>query len=336
MWLRVDQLATALAKNLSPVYFVSGDEPLQVGEAADAVRLAAKNAGYESREVFTVDNSFSWADFLQASDSISIFSDKKVIDLRIPNGKPGMEGSKALVSFCERLPEDILLLITAGKLEKSSKKSKWVTALEKQGVAIQVWPLEGKGLVQWLQQRIQRRGLKIEGAGVNIIASRVEGNLLAASQEIEKLYVLYGQASITEQQVQDAVADGSRYDVFNLVDAALSGRVDRVIKILTGLQHEGIAAPVVLWALARELRTLIHIQKRLDEGQQQKSVLMKHQVWDKRQALVMNALKKLKQKNLMAGLLVAAQADRQIKGVQQGDCWDSLLRVALVLAGKEV
>jgi len=335
MWLKAEQLPSALARNLAPIYLVSGDEPLQLGEAADAIRLAAKKAGYENRELFTVDAHFSWLDFLQAADSISIFSDKKIIDLRLPSGKPGMEGSKALVKYCDRLPEDTLLLITAGKLDKSAKKSKWVTTLEKHGVAIQVWPIEGAGLVQWIQQRLQRRGLSTNKQGQGLIASRVEGNLLAANQEIEKLYVLYGQGVLTEQQIQGVVADASRYDVFNLVTAALSGRVERINKILLGVRHEGIAAPVVLWALTREIRVLIGIQQQLQEGLARSSVFMKHQVWDdKRQKLISHALTRLTRQCLMNALLLAAKTDRQIKGEQEGDCWESLLKICLMLAGK--
>lgn len=334
MWLKAEQLSSALARNLAPIYFISGDEPLQLGEAADAIRLAAKNAGYENRELFSVDVHFSWLDFLQAADSMSIFSDKKIIDLRLPSGKPGMEGSKALVNYCERLPEDTLLLITAGKLDKSAKKSKWLTTLEKHGVAIQVWPIEGAGLMRWIQQRLQRRGLSTNKQGQGLIASRVEGNLLAANQEIEKLYVLYGQGVLTEQQIQEVVADASRYDVFNLVAAALSGRVERINKILLGVRHEGIAAPVVLWALTREIRSLISIQQQLEAGQPRNSVFMKHQVWDKRQKLVSHALTRLSRKDLLAGLLVAAKTDRQIKGEQVGDCWESLLKICLMLAGE--
>ncbi|BCG65491.1 MAG: DNA polymerase III subunit delta [Methyloprofundus sp.] len=338
MWLTAEQFPSALAKTkqLAPIYFFSGDEPLQLGEAADALRLAAKKAGYATREVLTVDTYFSWTEFLQAADSLSIFSEKKLIDLRIPSAKPGAEGSKVLVNYCARLPEDTILLITAGKLEKSAKKSKWASTLEQQGVAVQVWPLDGKDLIQWLQQRLQRRGLSADNAGIRIIAGRVEGNLLAAAQEIEKLYVLYGQGALTEQQIQAAVADGSRYDVFNLVDAALSSRVERVLKILTGLQHEGIAAPVVLWALTRELRNLIHIQQKIAAGQARNGVFMKHQVWGKRQQLVSHALNKLKRPTLLAALLVAAKADRQIKGEQEGDCWESILSITLMMAGVKV
>lgn len=336
MWLKAEQLSSALARNLAPIYFVSGDEPLQVGEAADAIRLAAKNAGYENRELFTVDAHFSWMDFLQAADSMSIFSDKKIIDLRLPSGKPGMEGSKALIKYCDRLPEDTLLLITASKLDKSAKKSKWVTTLEKHGVVIQVWPLEGTDLVRWIQQRMQLRGLSSNKQGLGLIASRVEGNLLAANQEIEKLYVLYGQGVLTEQQIQEVVADASRYDVFNLVTAALTGRVDRVNKILLGVRQEGVAAPVVLWALTREIRSLLGIQQQLEAGQPRNSVFMKHQVWDKRQKLVSHALTRLSRQGLLNALLLATKTDRQIKGEQRGDCWESLLEICLILAGNTI
>ncbi|RLA19111.1 MAG: DNA polymerase III subunit delta [Gammaproteobacteria bacterium] len=333
MWLKAEQLPADLARQLAPIYFISGDEPLQLGEAADAVRQAAKKEAYENRELLTVDKYFSWTEFLQAADSMSIFSDKKIIDLRLPSGKPGMEGSKALVSYCQRIPEDTLLLITAGKLEKSAKKSKWVTTLEKNGVAIQVWPLAGKDLIQWLEKRLKRRGLSVDKQGLNLIASRVEGNLLAADQEIEKLYVLYGKGTLTAEQIARVVTDTSRYDVFNLVDAALSGRVDRVIKILAGVQHEGIAAPIVLWALTREIRSLVSIQQKLEAGQPRNSVFMKHQVWDKRQKLVGHALTKLTRQDLLNALLLAAKTDRQIKGEQRGDCWESLLQISLKLAG---
>lgn len=332
MWLKATQLDSDLKRQLLPVYFISGDEPLQLGEAADAVRQAAKTKGYESRELFTMDAHFSWPDFLQAADSMSIFADKKVIDLRLPSGKPGIEGSKALVNYCQRLPEDTVLLISAGKLEKSAKKTKWVTTLEKHGIAIQVWPLEGADFLQWLEQRLQRKGLSTDKQGLKLIASRVEGNLLAATQEIEKLYVLFGQGVLTVEQIRVVLVDASRYDVFNLVDAALSGRVDRVTKILAAVKQEGVVAPVVLWALSREIRSLINIQQQLDAGQPQNSVFMKHQVWDNRKKLVSHALNKLNQKALMSSLLVAAKADRQMKGQEEGDCWQSLLQICLILA----
>jgi len=331
MWLKAEQLPQALTKSLAPLYFLSGDEPLQIGEATDAIRSAAKQAGYENREILNVDASFSWSSLAQEADSFSIFSDKKIIDLRIPSGKVGAEGSKALTAYCQRLPEDTILLISAGKLEKSAKKSKWVACLEKTGVAIQVWPLTGRDLIQWLQRRLKTRGLILDLPEVQLIATRVEGNLLAAAQEVEKLYVLYGEGQLSAEQVNNAVTDSSRYDVFNLVDAALSGRIERANKVLVGLQHEGIAPSVVLWALAREIRNLIHIQKQLADGQAQQTVFMRYQIWDKRQKLVLFALSHLQRANLLQALLLAAKTDRQIKGEETGDCWRSLLQISLIL-----
>jgi len=332
MWLKLEQLNDSLKKNLAPVYFLTGDEPLQMGEAADAVRLLAKQAGYANREILNVDANFSWSTLLQEADSFSLFADKKIIDLRIPSGKVGAEGSKALIAYCQRLPEDTILLISAGKLEKSAKKSKWASCLEKTGVALQIWPLAGRDLIQWLQRRLQKRGLILDLSEVQIIATRVEGNLLAAAQEVEKLYALYGSGTLSAEQVNSVVVDSSRYDVFNLVDAALSGRVERVQKILSGLQQEGIAASVVLWALAREIRNLIHIQKQLAEGQAQHAVFMRYQVWDKRQKLVQFALSHLKRPQLLQALLLAAKTDRQIKGEEVGSCWRSLLQISLILS----
>lgn len=336
MWITSEKLSSVLKKQLAPVYFLSGDEPLQLNEAADGIRQAAKQAGYDTRELLTVDAHFSWSDFSFAADSLSIFSEKKIIDLRLPSGKPGAEGSKALVNYCERLPEETILLLTTGKLEKSAKKSKWATTLEARGIAIQMWPLVGAGLAHWLEQRLKSKGLSTDKAGLRIIANRVEGNLLAAAQEIEKLYVLYGEGSLSFAQVENVVADASRYDVFNLVDAALSGRVERVLKILSGIRQEGVAEPIVLWALAREVRHLIHIKAQLEVGQPRQSVFMKYQVWDKRQKLVMHALGKLNKQQLMQMLLVAAKADRQMKGQETGDCWETLLQICLMLAGSAV
>ncbi len=192
MRIRPEQLNAALQKGLAPVYFISGDEPLQLGEMADAVRKAARQAGFETREIFSADTGFEWNELAVSADSLSIFADKKIIDLRLPSGTPGTEGSKALITYCERLPEDTLLLITAGKLASASLKTRWFQALDKAGCVIQVWPLEGQDLIRWLQQRMQSRGLQAEAEGLRTLAARIEGNLLAAAQEIEKLYVLYG------------------------------------------------------------------------------------------------------------------------------------------------
>lgn len=330
MRLKPDQLAAALQKSLAPIYFVSGDEPLQLGEMADAVRAEARRVGYESREVLVADTGFSWQELTEAAQTLSIFADKKVIDLRLTSGTPGTEGAKALISYCERPPEDTLLLITAAKTASASLKTRWFQALDKAGCIIQVWPLDGQDLLRWLQQRMQKRGLQADAAGIKILASRIEGNLLAASQEIEKLYVLYGAGPLNTQQIFDVVADSSRFDVFKLMDSVLSGRAGRVLKILSGLQAEGVAAPVVLWALTREARILIKIKLALASGQPRLMVFKNNQIWDKRQQLVSDALSRLSEKDLHNILMLSAKADRQIKGRQQGEPWETLLSICLM------
>ncbi|MFA6386126.1 MAG: DNA polymerase III subunit delta [Candidatus Paceibacterota bacterium] len=332
MRIRPDQLNAALQKGLAPVYIISGDEPLQLGEMADAVRKAARQAGFETREVFSADTGFEWNELAVSADSLSIFADKKIIDLRLPSGTPGTEGSKALTTYCERLPEDTLLLITAGKLASASLKTRWFQALDKAGCVIQVWPLEGQDLIRWLQQRMQSRGLQAEAEGLRALAARIEGNLLAAAQEIEKLYVLYGPGHLSNQQIFDVVADSSRFDVFKLMDGVLAASVNRIFRILFGLQAEGIAAPVVLWALTREARVLSKIKLALSQGQNRDLVFKNNQIWDKRKQLVSDALGRLNDSDLNRILVLSAKADRQIKGQQQGDPWETLLAVCLMFA----
>jgi DNA polymerase-3 subunit delta len=333
MRLNATELGAALKKNLAPVYFLSGDEPLQLGEAADAIRKAARLAGYNAREVFSVETGFSWGQLALSADSLSIFSDKKIIELRIASGNVGTEGAKALISYCERLPPDTLLLITTGKLASASLKTRWVEHLDKAGVLVQVWALEGQELLRWLQQRAEQRGLNIESEGIKLIASRIEGNLLAANQEIEKLYVLHGSSKLTTADISDAVADSSRYDVFKLMDAVLAAQGNRIIKILSGLRAEGIAAPIVLWAVTKEARALIKIKIALASGQSKETVFRNNQIWDKRKVLVDKALARLKVADLNQVLVLCAQVDRQIKGQQAGDAWETLLVVCLQFAG---
>ncbi len=330
MRIKLEQLNSALKSKLAALYFITGDEPLQLGEATDAIRLAVKKEGYTTREVLTVETGFEWNELGLEADSFSIFADKKLIDLRMSSGKPGIDGAKALINYCQRVPEDTILLITSSKLEKSSLNTKWFQAIERAGTVIQVWPLDGTDLIQWLQRRAQKRGLHIDNDGIKALAARVEGNLLAASQEIEKLYILHGDSPISKQMVKDAVADNARYDVFKLTDCVLSGRVTRAIKILNGLKAEDIAAPIVVWALARETRLLINILIDLEQGQNKQQVFKKHRLWDKRQQLISSALTRMKINKLQQALILSAKADRQIKGREAGDCWETLLSVCML------
>jgi DNA polymerase-3 subunit delta len=327
------QLPDALNKELAPLYLLSGDEPLQLGEAADAVRSAARKAGYDSREVFSEDTGIAWRELTGNASSLSIFAEKKIIELRIPSGKFGNEGAQALTDYCAHLPNDTLLLIICGKLASSSLKTRWFQTLDKAGAVVQVWPQEGRDLLAWLQHRAQLRGLQMDAEGLKMLAARVEGNLLAAAQEIEKLYVLYGAGTLSAKQLLDAVADSSRYDVFGFGDALLTGKPARMVKILDSLKAEGVAAPVVLWSVTREARLLLAVKAAVKQGQTQDAALQQLKVWDKRKPLLNSALQRLNGDALHHVLLLSAAADRQIKGEQRGDPWETLLSVCIVFAG---
>lgn len=330
MRLKPEQLEGVLKKNLSAIYFLTGDEPLQMGEAADAIRLAAKTVGYTTREICSVGSGFEWYELAETAHAMSIFADKKIVDLRMPTAKPGNEGAKALCRYCQRLSEETLLLITAPKLDKASQQTKWFQAIEQAGVVVQIWPLEGADLIQWLQQRAQKRGLTIAPDAIKALASRVEGNLLAAAQEIEKLYILHGSTVISKQVVEEAVADSSRFDVFKLTDCILAGRFNRVTKILTGLKAEGTAAPIIVWALAREARLLINIKIALNQGENKEVAFKKNRLWDKRKQLVNAALSRMNMTDFQQVLLLSSKADRQIKGQETGNFWETLLSACWV------
>jgi DNA polymerase III subunit delta len=329
--IKPQQLAAVLQKTLAPVYFISGDEPQQLGELADAIRKSAKERDFTAREIFFVDKIFDWKQLNVAADTFSIFADKKIIDLRLPTGAPGTEGGKALAAYCKHLPEDTLLLITAGKITRDAQKSSWFQALDKVACVIQVWPLAGQDLLRWIQDRLQQRGITTEPGAVKILADRVEGNLLAAAQEIEKLYVLYGSGKLSTQQIADVVADSSRYGVFKLVESALSAQPDKVLKIVMSLNAEGIASAIVLWAVMREVRILISHKAAQNQGEKE-LILKKNGIWGERKQLIDSAVKRLTYAELNKVLVLGAKADRQIKGQQQGDAWETLLEASLGLA----
>jgi len=331
--LRPEQLAGSLKNKLSAIYLLSGDEPLQIGEAADQVRAAAKNAGYLERELFQVDSGFDWDSFRQAADSLSLFSEQRLIDLRMPSGKPGREGSKALQDYCANPPVDTILLISTGKLAASAQKSVWYKALEKLATVIQVWPLEGGVLIHWLQKRMASRGLQCDQAGLRLLAERVEGNLLAAAQEIDKLYVLHGEGKIDSDMILDAVANSARFNVFTLTDAVLAGKVKRVGTIMSGLRQEAVAPPVILWALAREARILYQLAWLKERKQPLEPVYRKERVWDQRKTLLGQAAQRLTTEALQSVIKQGARADRMIKGQERGDAWDELMQMAVALSG---
>jgi DNA polymerase-3 subunit delta len=335
MQLKPEQLEARLRKQLDPVYFVSGDEPLRVLEAADAVRSAAQSQGYSEREVMTVQAGFDWEALTSSAASLSLFAERRIVDLRLPTGKPGDAGARALRAWAERPPEDTLLLVTSGKLEPAARKSKWLQALDAAGVVIQVWPLKLHEFHAWVQVRMRRQGLEPTREAVAMLAERVEGNLLACVQEIDKLYLLRGAGPVAAEDVLALVADNARYDVYGLVDSALAGQAARSVHMLHGLEAEGAAAPVVLWALAREIRQLAAMAALVAGGRSVRNVLDQYRVWDNRKPLLEAALKRLPVAACNRLLRQCAFTDRVCKGQAAGNAWSELLQLTLKLAGQQ-
>jgi len=329
-----DKLDAQLKNALLPIYFFSGDEPLQLGEAADTVRRYAREQGFSEREVMHVEKSFDWNELLAASNAMSLFAEKRVIDLRLPSGKPGKDGSAALTEYAERPPEDTVLLISSGKVDKRSQSAKWYKALDKVGVTMQVWPVEAAEMPRWLDQRLRSRGLQPEREAVRIIAERVEGNLLAAAQEVDKLVLLNGAGPLSAEQVETAVADSARFDVFGLVDAALIADITRLTRMLDGLRGEGVEPILVLWALTRELRNLADMAAQIESGKSMDGVLAR--AWGKRKGPVKAGLQRHNRMRWQQMLRRAARLDRVIKGATLGNAWDELLQLTLLMAGVQL
>ena len=333
MKLNLNQLQTHLDAQLAPVYFLSGDEPFQLDEAAAQIRQAAKAQGYTEREVYHVDRSFDWDLLTQSAGSMSLFAERKLIELRIPGGKPGDKGSKALVDYTQQLPEDNLLLIVSAKLDAAQTKSKWFKALDAVGATLAVWPLELQQLPAWLKKRMQLRGLQPSEDALTILAEQVEGNLLAADQELEKMLLLYGEGSITAEQVIEAVSDSARFDAFALVDAALEGDALRVSRILHGLKSEGEEILHVLGALMYQLRMLEKMARAVAAGERLEQVFSQFRIWDKRKIPLTAALKRHGLKRWQTFLLICGRIDRMSKGQATGKPWDELLQLGLRIAG---
>ncbi|VAX11882.1 DNA polymerase III delta subunit [hydrothermal vent metagenome] len=334
MKLRAEQLAAHLQQGLAPIYLVSGDEPFQADMATRQIREAALAQGYSEREQFYVDGNFDW-DQLQASASnLSLFAEKKLMDLRLPGGKsPGKDGGKALSVWADAQNSDILLLISMGKLDKKQQQSKWFKALDKTGVVIQIWPVEAAQMADWIRTRMQVRGMQPEQAAVQMLAERLEGNLLAADQELEKLRLLCGEGKVDVEQVSAAVSDSARFDVFALVDAALLGDMSRLVRIFNGLREEGLEPVLVLWALTREIRTMTTMAWLLAQGNSVEQVLGQYRVWNKRKAPVSAGLRRHSLRRWQGMLYQAAAVERVIKGRAAGAPWDELVQLGLKIAG---
>jgi DNA polymerase-3 subunit delta len=336
MLLKGEQLAAHLERELRPLYVLYGDEPLLVLEAADAIRAKSRQQGYSEREVLTVLTGFDWGQLLAAGGNMSLFGDRKLIDLRIPTGKPGKEGGAALQQWCGNLSADNLLLITLPELDWREEKAAWFTALVNAGVAVKLNAPPLNELPGWIAGRLRRQQQSADMESLKFIAERVEGNLLAAHQEIQKLGLLYPAGQLSMEQVREAVLNVARYDIDGLREALLVGDVARLTRTLNGLMHEGEAPPLVLWAMSEEIRALAVIRAGLDSGKPLDMLLKEAKVWGPRQAGIKKAVQRLSTAGIEAALKQAGKIDRLAKGMGQGDVWEEFLRLGLRVAGKAV
>ena len=336
MQLRFDALDGHLAKTLAPLYVITSDEHLLALEAADKIRRTAKAQGFYEREILTVERSFKWGALLAANQSQSLFGDKKLIDLRIPTGKPGKDGGQALQDYVTNLSPDNLTLITLPKLDWATQKAAWVGSLQQAAVYIDIPLVERNQLPGWISLRLSLQQQSADRQSLDFIADRVEGNLLAAHQEIQKLALLHPPGKLSFEQIHDAVLNVARYDVFKLNEAMLAGDVARLVRMLNGLKGEGEALPLVLWAMAEEIRTLLKLKSGMAQGRPLSALLKEYRIWGLREKLMDPALRRVSLANLRAALQEASQVDKMVKGLRAkafaGDPWDALLQLGLRVA----
>ncbi len=334
MKIKPEQLARELQKNLLPVYLVSGDEPLLVIECCDQIRTAARAADFEERQVIQGER-LDWDQFRNETQSLSLFASRRILELRLTNGKTGTDGSAALVDYCKQPAEDTLLLVVAGKMESSQRQAKWVKAIEDIGGHIQVWPIKPKQMPQWIREQMQLAGIQADRQAIDVLADRVEGNLLAARQEIEKLKLLTD-GSINAQIMSSVVADSARFDVFTLVDRCLSREADDAYRTLLGLREEGTEPLTLLWALAREARVLLNVAEATKAGQSFQTACKQARIWESRQDLMRSALSHLSINKLRLALRQCRVIDQMVKGARRGDAWLELEDLVLNMSGASV
>ena len=326
------QLSKHLQKQLLPFYTVFGEEPLLAIEAADLIRSKARQTGYVEREIFTIDNQFNRSELLLKKNSLSLFGEQRMLDLRIPSGKPGKEGSIAIEDYCRSLPPDTITLVTLPKIDKQGQLAKWFKVLENIGPMISVSSIESNQLSTWISQRLSLQDQKTDSDTLQFFAEKVEGNLLAADQEIKKLALLYPPGTLSFTQVKDAVLEVARYDVYKLSDAMVTGDIARYNHALNGLRAEGAAPPFILTVLVSQIRTLIILRKGLDLGKPLTQLMREAKVWGIRQKIMENAARRIGLKPLVHALLHAAKIDKISKGITKGDIWDEFLQLGLRFA----
>ena len=329
MNVRPDQLQSMIAKTIYPVYMVSGDEPLQQMESLDLIRSFLRQQDYSEREVLDVDAQFDWLSLMEEAASMSLFATRRIVELRLPSAKPGRQGSQVLKDYLKQPPEDTVLIINAGKIDGNAKKSAWYKAVEQSGLLVQCWPVAVEKLSYWLKQRFKLRDMDADNEVLAYISQHVEGNLLAADQEIEKLCLLLGPGKVTYADVAETVSSQSRYSVFELVDMLLVGNTKRVVRIVAGLKAEGVVPVVVNWALAKDIRLLSQAAVDVSSADY---LLKRSGVWQSRVTMFKSCLSRHPQRMFQVMLKRCAYIDAASKGVIDANVWDEIESLCVRLA----
>ncbi|WP_297571815.1 DNA polymerase III subunit delta [uncultured Deefgea sp.] len=332
--MRSEDLAAAAKRKLAPLYIIHGDEALLSLEAVQTLRDIARQQGYSEREVLTVENAaqFQWEQLISAGQSLSLFAELRILELRIPNGKPGTEGGKALEAFASKLPSDTLTIITLPRLDKTALNSKWMSALAKAGEVIEAKLIERSALPQWISKRLATQAQNLSPEAMAWLVDRVEGNLLAALQEIQKLALLHPSGLLTLDDLTAAVANVARYDVFQLGEALLQGDAERMVHMLSGLKAEGESAVLVLWALTEETRNLYRFAQGRARNIPTAQLIKDLRLWGNKQKLIEAAAARVNRRQLTNALQQAARIDSLIKGIGEGEVWHELTAMALSLS----
>jgi DNA polymerase-3 subunit delta len=326
------QLDTHLKQGLQPLYVLVGDEPLAQCESLDALRAAARIQGFDERNSLIVERYFNWQQIQSYSQSISLFASRRLLEINIPSGKPGVDGGKALQALANKAIPDTCVVIILPKLEREAKNSAWFTALEKQAVTISIDEVDAANLPKWIANRLEQQGQHTSQPTLEFLAHQVEGNLLAANQEVQKLGLLYPQGELAEATVREAVLNVSRYDAFQLGEAVLAGDTERTVRILQGLQDEGENAVAVMNPLMWALRPLVRIKQAEMRGENVVNAMTSARIYGDKQAIVKRALARFSLRQLEAALQKLADIDRAAKGVMLGNAWLEISRLCFGLA----
>ena len=334
MNIKPEQLQNSLSNQLASTYFAFGAEILLVEQSLSMIKGIARENGFKERFRFDIDGNFSWDSIISLISSPSLFAEKRIIECRFTTGKIGVKGSKALTEILETLPDDILLIISSGKLEMAQQKSKWFKTLDKKGIIIQHWEVQSNQLVGWITRNMSQLGLDSNIEVANAIAYCTEGNLLASMQEIQKLKIAYPDGKINLREYLNQIDQQSQYSVFGMIDSALQGDTDKVNKVFNSLIDDSTPPAILVSSLYREIKNLVNMSIELKTNQTIESILNNHRVWQKRKPLISNALKKHSYQKLQKLLLRLGRIDRSLKGMDNLDVYDELQNVVIALSGK--